>query len=47
MNGNGHKGIDFKIRTQKGTYKMVVVMFEKYICTLILTVNVEWHRYAY
>lgn len=29
MNGNGHKGIDFKIRTQKGTDKMVVVVFEK------------------
>lgn len=29
MNGNGHKGINFKIRTHKGTYKMIVVMSEK------------------
>lgn len=28
-NGNVHKGINFKIRTQKSTYKMTVVMFEK------------------
>lgn len=29
MNGNGHKGINFKIRTYKSTYKMIVVIFEK------------------